>query len=127
MSFAGMCKLKRRNPLTGNLGSTAVFDEDRFIPRKHRFTVTQIVYRSADFLRQLDEDVEKRRQRLSSVSSTPAEGVAKGKRIRAVESFVHIPDILNPIPANCGSPTLDRKDKNHFRKGGGGEESVEKC
>lgn len=113
MSFAGMCKLKRRNPLTGNLGVSAVFSEDRFTPRHRRFTVTQIVYRSADFLRQLDRDVEKRRRGLfSTASSTPAaKGVSEEgrRRIRATESFVHVPDILNPIPSNCRSPTVNRK------------------
>jgi len=102
MYFVGMCKMKKRVTFGDD---AAFFQEDQVVPRHRRFTVTQIVYRSAAFLRDLDHDVEKRRQRLTSATAA----TAAASHLRSSQSFVHVPDILNPIPSGCATPVARRK------------------
>merc|ERR1719383_1340675 len=87
----------------------AFFQEENLVPRHRRFTVTQIVYRSAAFLQDLDHDVDKRRQRLTSASTA----TAAASHLRSSRSFVHVPDILNPIPSRCASPIAGRRNNNN--------------
>jgi len=102
MYFVGMCKMKKRITFGDD---AAFFQEENLVPRHRRFTVTQIVYRSAAFLQDLDHDVDKRRQRLTSASTA----TAAASHLRSSRSFVHVPDILNPIPSRCASPIAGRK------------------
>lgn len=94
VSMSGMLKNKKTNPL---LGTPTFYDEDNFIPRHERITVTQVVSRSARFLKRLSSSAEKRKRRAQSFEVSHSQSVLP---VRSVSSFVHVPDILNPIPAS---------------------------
>ena len=80
-------------------------------------SLSQIVCRSAAFLRDLDLDVEKRRQRLKNPPLLAQDSSRESSLPRAFESFIHVPDILNPVPSSRGeSPAMGRKCKKSRKK-----------